>query len=197
MAIRIAVAEPLRTTNRYCHMAIHPYPPGLETSWQLSEDINVLVRPIRPEDATTERSFVDNLSADSKYFRFMNHMDKISPLLLARFTQIDYDREMALVAMLDEHTPETKMIGVARYISNPDKRSCEFALTVADEWQKRGLGRKLMERLITIASDRGLRVMEGDVLAQNSKMLRLCSALGFHTIHDNTEPEVVIVRRDL
>ncbi len=197
MAVRITVAEPLRSTNRYCHMAIHPYPPGLEKSWQLDDDITVLVRPIRPEDATTERNFVDSLSSDSKYFRFMNHMDKISPLLLARFTQIDYDREMALVAVLDEHTPEAKMIGVARYISNPDKQSCEFALTVADDWQKRGLGQKLMQRLMTIARDRGLQVMEGDVLAQNSKMLRLCTALGFHITHDNEDPEVVIVRRDL
>ena len=89
------------------------------------------------------------------------------------------------------------MIGVARYISNPDKQSCEFALTVADDWQKKGLGQKLMQRLITIAADRGLEVMEGDVLAQNSRMLRFCKALGFHITHCNEDPEVVIVRRNL
>jgi acetyltransferase len=194
---RITVAAPRSATGRYCHMAIHPYPPGLETNWQLDEDTTVLIRPIRPEDANTERAFVDNLSSESKYFRFMNHMDKISPLMLARFTQIDYDREMALVAMLGEHTEQARMIGVARYISNPDELSCEFALTVADDWQKRGLGRQLMERLIAIAGDRGLQVMEGDVLAQNSKMLRLCNSLGFHTVHDSEDPEVVIVRRDI
>ena len=195
--VRITVAAPRSATSRYCHMAIHPYPPGLETNWQLDEDTTVLIRPIRPEDANTERDFVDNLSSESKYFRFMNHMNKISPLMLARFTQIDYDREMALVAILGEHTQEARMIGVARYISNPDELSCEFALTVADDWQKRGLGRQLMERLMAIARDRGLQVMEGDVLAQNSKMLRLCASLGFHIVHDSGEPEVVIVRRDL
>jgi acetyltransferase len=194
---RITIAAPRSATSRYCHMAIHPYPPGLETNWQLDEDTTVLIRPIRPEDANTERDFVDNLSSESKYFRFMNHMNKISPLMLARFTQIDYDREMALVAILGEHSQQARMIGVARYISNPDELSCEFALTVADDWQKRGLGRQLMERLIAIARDRGLQVMEGDVLAQNSKMLRLCASLGFHIIHDSGEPEVVIVRRDL
>jgi acetyltransferase len=141
--------------------------------------------------------FVDNLSAQSKYFRFMNHMDKISPLMLARFTQIDYDREMALVAVLGEHSPQAAIIGVARYIGNPDKQSCEFALTVADAWQKQGLGHQLMLRLMAIARDRGLEVMEGDVLAQNSKMLRLCAALGFHTLRNEDDLEVVIVRREL
>jgi acetyltransferase len=197
VGVRITVAAPRSSTSRYCHMAIHPYPPGLETRWQLDADTTVLIRPIRPEDANTERDFVDNLSSESKYFRFMNHMGKISPLMLARFTQIDYDREMALVAMLGEDSKQPRMIGVARYISNPDELSCEFALTVADDMQKRGLGRQLMERLITIAGDRGLQIMEGDVLAQNSKMLRLCNSLGFHTIRDSGDPEVVIVRRDI
>ncbi len=124
-------------------------------------------------------------------------MDKISPLLLARFTQIDYDREMALVAVLGEHTPQARIIGVARYIGNPDQQSCEFALTVADSWQKKGLGRQLMLRLIAIAQDRGLEIMEGDVLAQNSKMLRLCAALDFQIQRSDNDPEVVIVRRHL
>tara|TARA_R110001599_G_scaffold353459_2_gene592761 strand:- start:7957 stop:10428 length:2472 start_codon:yes stop_codon:yes gene_type:complete len=192
-----AIATARSTTGRYNHMAIHPYPPGLETTWHLADDTDVLVRPIRPEDAKIEREFVDGLSSQSKYFRFMNHMNKISPLLLARFTQIDYDREMALVVILGEGTANTSLIGVARYICNPDETSCEFALTVADSWQKKGIGRRLMERLIAIAQERGLEVMEGDVLAENGKMLRLCHALGFHTIQNGEEPEVVIVRRKL
>ena len=197
ISAHIAIATARTSAVDYSHMAIHPYPPGLETVWQLADDTDVLVRPIRPEDATIEREFVDGLSAQSKYFRFMNHMGKISSLLLARFTQIDYDREMALVVILGEHTAQASMIGVARYICNPDRRSCEFALTVADDWQKMGIGHRLMERLIAIAQKRGVKVMEGDVLAENGKMLRLCHSLGFHTIQDNEEPEVVMVRRDL
>lgn len=185
------------STERYGHMAIHPYPPGLETTWQLPDDTAVLVRPIRPEDAKIEREFVEGLSSQSKYFRFMNHMNKISPLLLARFTQIDYDREMALIVVQGEGTEAASMIGVARYICNPDRTSCEFALAVADNWQKRGIGQRLMKRLIAIAQERGLEEMEGDVLAENGKMLRLCHSLGFHTIQNGEEPEVVIVRRDL
>jgi acetyltransferase len=193
----IAIATARTSTERYSHMAIHPYPPGLETVWHLPGDTDVLVRPIRPEDAKIEREFVDGLSSRSKYFRFMNHMNKISPLLLARFTQIDYDREMALVVILGEHTAQASMIAVARYVCNPDRRSCEFALTVADDWQKKGIGRRLMERLIAIAQERGVEVMEGDVLAENGKMLRLCHSLGFRTIQGGPDPEVVIVSRNL
>jgi acetyltransferase len=192
------IVTPVRTsTAHYGHMAIHPYPPELETMWHLSDGTDVAVRPIRPEDAGIEQAFVDNLSAESKYFRFMNRMDKITPLMLARFTQIDYDREMALVAVTGENTPDASILGVARYISNPDGQSCEFALTVDDAWQKKGIGRQLMERLMTVAHDRGLEIMEGDVLSQNTKMLRLCKKLGFRAIHDRDDPEVVMVRRHL
>jgi acetyltransferase len=194
---RITVAPAQTSTAHYGHMAIHPYPPELETMWHLSDGTDVLVRPIRPEDAGIEQEFVDNLSPESKYLRFMNRMDKLTPLMLARFTQIDYDREMALVAVVGEHTPEAAILGVARYISNPDGQSCEFALTIADSSQKKGIGRQLMERLMTVARDRGLEIMEGEVLSQNPKMLRLCKKLGFRAIYDKDDPEVVVVRRHL
>jgi acetyltransferase len=194
---RMIVAPAQTSTNRYDHMAIHPYPHELETIWHLADGSDISVRPIRPEDASIEQEFVDNLSDESKYFRFMHRMDKLTPLMLARFTQIDYDREMALVAVINENTPEARILGVARYISNPDGQSCEFALTVADSWQKRGIGRQLMQRLMTVAHDRRLEIMEGDVLSQNRKMLRLCNKLGFRTIHDKDDPEVTVVRRHL
>jgi len=194
---RIIVGRPKTSTTHYGHMAIHPYPPELETTWQLPDGTDVLVRPIRPEDAEIEQDFVQNLSPESKYFRFMQSMDKLTPMMLARFTQIDYDREMALVAVINEHTADARILGVARYVSNPDKQSCEFALTVADEWQQKGIGRQLMQRLMTVARDRGIEIMQGDVLSQNSKMLRLCERLGFRSVHRVDEPDVVEVRRHL
>jgi acetyltransferase len=194
---RVIVAPPKTSTEHYGHMAIHPYPPELETTWQLPDGTDVSVRPIRPEDAEIEQDFVQNLSAESKYFRFMQSMDKLTPLMLARFTQIDYDREMALIAVINEHTPQAHILGVVRYVSNPDKQSCEFALTVADEWQQKGIGRQLMQRLMTVARDRGIEIMEGDVLSHNSKMLRLCERLGFRAVHNPDEPDVVSVRRHL
>jgi acetyltransferase len=89
------------------------------------------------------------------------------------------------------------MLGVARYVSNPDRQSCEFALTVADADQQRGIGRQLMLRLMNIAKDRGIEIMEGEVLSHNSKMLRLCEKLGFRAVRNAEEPDVVAVRRHL
>jgi acetyltransferase len=178
-------------------MAIHPYPADLETTWQTRDGVEIVVRPIRPEDAQIEQTFVDGLSAESKYFRFMYRMGDISPVMLARFTQIDYDREMALVAVENEGTDEARLLGVARYVSNPDGQSCEFALTVADDMQKKGIGRQLMQMLMNVARDRGLSIMEGDVLAENRKMRRLCEKLGFRVARNPNDPEVLLVRRHL
>ena len=194
---RIIVAPPETTITHYGHMAIHPYPPELETTWHLDDGTDIVVRPIRPEDAIIEKSFVENLSVESRYFRFMSPIHEVSQQMLARFTQIDYDREMALVAVIGEGTEKARIIAVARYISNPDGQSCEFALTVADDWQKKGIGRQLMQRLMTFARDRGLEIMEGDVLTHNHKMHRLCKSLGFRKVHDPESPDVTVVRRHL
>ena len=194
---RIVVAAPATTTARYDHMAIHPYPIELETSWQLPDGTNVTIRPIRPEDASIEQKFVKNLSAESKYFRFMQSLEQLTPLMLARFTQIDYDSEMALIAVVKEDTEDVRIIGVVRYVSNPDRHSCEFALAVSDDYQRKGIGRHLLHRLMTIAHDRGIDVMEGEVLSNNSKMLKLMQRLNFRIVHNPEEPEVVGVRRHL
>jgi len=191
VAARITVAAPVGPVARYGHMAIHPYPPQLKTRITLVDGTDIVVRPIRPEDAKIEASFVQNLSPQSKYFRFMHGLNRLTPAMLARFTQIDYDREMALVAL--NPPDEDSMLGVVRYISNPDGTSCEFALTVADAWQSRGVGRQLMEQIIIIAHDRGLETMMGEVLTANSKMLRLCKKLGFHSVRSADDPEITIV----
>ena len=193
----LSVAPPRTSTAHYGHMAIHPYPSGLSSTWQTRDGMDIVVRPIRPEDTSIEQIFVDSLSPQSKYFRFMYRMGDISPMMLARFTQIDYDREMALVAVENEGTEKARLLGVARYVGNPDGQSCEFALTVADDMQKKGVGRQLMQLLMNVARDRGLTIMEGDVLSENRKMLRLCTKLGFRAARNSEDPEVTIVRRHL
>jgi acetyltransferase len=185
---RIEVAYPPAGAERYAHMAIHPYPAHLESRWQLPEGIDLIIRPIRPEDAEIEQTFVRGLSQESKHFRFVSALQELTPSMLARFTQIDYDREMALIAVQEEDDKETE-IGVVRYVINPDGESCEFALVVADEWQHRGIGRKLMDALMDIARDKGLKTMEGDVLANNRNMLGLVTALGF-SIGEGDEPSI-------
>jgi len=175
--------------ERYGHLAIHPYPAYLATEWHPSQGPVVTLRPIRPEDAAIEQAFVRRLSPESRHFRFMNMMRELTPLMLARFTQIDYDREMAFIATL-EHDGAEQEVGVVRYVTNPDGESCEFALAVADEWQRRGLGRRMMTLLIDVARTRGLREMNGHVLADNRPMLALCESLGFGSGESNEGPQV-------
>src|SRR5690606_23869189 len=111
----------------------------------------ITIRPIRPEDAELEQDFVYRLSAESKYFRFMEQRRELTPSMLVRFTQIDYDREMALIATRDLNGEE-QQIGVARYVILPDGESCEFAIAISDEVQGQGLGTLLMNRLMDVAT---------------------------------------------
>jgi acetyltransferase len=159
-------------------MSNHPYPADLTSVLHLADGSRVTLRAIRPEDADMEQEFVRNLSQNSRYFRFMNSVRELSPAMLARFTQIDYDREMAFVAVREEGGREIE-IGVTRYVTNPDARTCEFAIVVAEDWQGKGLGRRMLERLIEVARSRGLKAMVGHVLAVNQRMLALCGKLGF------------------
>jgi acetyltransferase len=175
---RIVVAHPRTALPRYGHMAIHPYPAHLVSEWTAPNGVRLTVRPIRPEDAEIERDFVRQLSPEARYYRFMSTMRELSPQTLARFTQIDYDREMALIAVVARNG-RAEEVGVARYVTNPDGTSCEFAIVVADEWQEHGLGHHLMSQLIEIARSRGLATMSGDILAVNQPMLAFVANLGF------------------
>jgi acetyltransferase len=175
---RIVVGRPGAALPRFGHMAIHPYPANLVSEWTAPNGGRVTVRPIRPEDAGIEQEFVKQLSPEAKYFRFMNTVRELSPQMLARFTQIDYDREMALIAVATKDGHEEE-VGVTRYITNPDGSSCEFAIVVAAKWQMHGLGRYLMTQLIEIARSRGLATMGGHILAANQPMLALAASLGF------------------
>ena len=159
-------------------MAAHPYPTELVSTWNAPDGSVVVIRPIRPEDAGIEREFVNALSPEAKYMRFMSTLKELTPAMLARFTQIDYDREMALIAVTLEGARE-EQIGVCRYIVNPDDTSCEFAIVVGEAWQRRGLGEYLMERLVETARGRGLKRMTGQIFSANTGMLDLATKLGF------------------
>jgi acetyltransferase len=180
----------------YRHMAIHPYPAELETTVTLRDGSRLRVRPIRPEDATAEIAFVASLSDESRYLRFMHHLHELTPQMLARFTQVDYDRELALVALGGKPRDE-KIVGVARYVANPDRESAEFAIVVADAWQGRGLGRALMQKLIASAKRRGFCRLVGAILGINASMQKLVGALGFRLRTDPDDPEQVTAELDL
>ena len=108
----------------------------------------------------------------------MHAVNDLTPEMLSRFTKLNYDREMAFAAFIQEQGKDV-MVGVSRYSINPDKESCEFAIALADDWQGMGLARQLMQILIEHAEHRELKIMEGTVLKNNKSMDKLMSALSF------------------
>jgi acetyltransferase len=184
---RIVIALRQPSADRYAHMAIYPYPTHLISTWQLADGRNITIRPIRPEDAEIEQAFVRGLSEEARYFRFMFSVQELSPTMLLRFTQIDYSREMALIAVTFEQDKEIEL-GVARFAINPEGESCEFALVIADVMQGKGLGQKLMTALMDAARAKGLKVMAGEVLKTNANMLKLMNRLGF-SIEDRLDDD--------
>ena len=189
-------AEVSHQLTRYSHMAIHPYPQELIQYYQLNNGVNITIRPIRPEDAVLEKDFHNRLSERTKYFRFMQALQELTPEMIVRFTQIDYDREMAFVAVTEDANMPSEL-GVGRCLMNPDGNSVEFALVVADDCHCLGIGSKLMTTLMQTAKAKGISFFEGEVLVVNKPMLSLVTKLGFsiETIADDNE--VVRVVKDL
>jgi len=195
VSARVNVDPKLRAAPGYRHMAIHPYPGELESQIELPDGTHLLVRPIKPEDADLERRFVASLSEQTRFFRFFYRLHELSPAMLVRFTQVDYDRELALLALQpDPTTPQGEsIVGVARYIEKADLESAEFAVVVADAWHRRGIAGRLMRALITAAKKKGLQRLVGTVLRANHNMLRFTAALGFVERDDPDDPDQVIV----
>ncbi|MDD5389182.1 MAG: bifunctional acetate--CoA ligase family protein/GNAT family N-acetyltransferase [Gallionellaceae bacterium] len=193
---RIIIASRVPNADRYAHMAIHPYPAHLVSTWQLPDGTDVVIRPIRPEDAELTQSFVRALSEETKYFRYMDAVRELSQAMLVRFTQIDYDREMALLAVTQVDGNEVEL-GVARFAINPDGESCEFAVVINDQWQKQGIGHKLMGVLMDVARAKGMRVMDGEVLKSNRRMLKLAEGLGFKVEAHPEDDSVRYISRKL
>jgi acetyltransferase len=166
------------------HLSVSPYPAQYESRVYLPEIGELLVRPIRPEDALLLSELFDTLSPQSIYYRFFFPMKKLSQEMMARFTQIDYDREIALVA-ISESGFEEKMLGAARVILQQNMKDAEFAVLVGDPWQGKGIGAQLLQTCLDIARERHLQNIWGVALAKNTGMLALGRKLNF-TIHPST-----------
>jgi acetyltransferase len=185
---RVVIDHAPPAAGGYQHLAILPYPASVEREWPMKGGGLYTIRPIQPDDAQMLQAFVKGLSAESRYFRFVSTMPELPKPMLARYTLIDYDREMALVAVLKDRQPggaeggfvETeRIIGVSRYITNPDQETCEFSLVVGDDFKGQGLGSRLMLSIMDFARAKGLAEIEGLILAENEAMLRLMKGLGF------------------
>ena len=174
-------------------LAITPYPVELLEHWTTPDGERLIVRPIRPEDADGHGAFFSRLSPQDIRYRFFSAMRELSPEQMARLTQIDYDREMAFIA-LRETTGET--VGVARLVCE-DERQGEFAVIVQGDMKGRGVASHLMQRLIDWARRRRLSAVVGQVLADNSPMLAFVRHLGFSVRRMPEEPDVVEARLTL
>ncbi len=194
---RIVLGDgPLVPDPTYSHLAIHPYPKNLVRATKLKSGQTVLLRPIRPEDAQAEKRFVARLSQRSMYMRFHAPLRELTLERLVRFTTIDYDREMAFVA-IDSSAEQEEIRGVARYTRNPDGTTCEFGVVVEDEWQGRGLGHALMNALESCARERGLSEIIGYVLKENEEMARLMLGRTYHAERDEDDAGVVRFVKEL
>jgi len=152
----------------------------------------VIVRPLRPEDADIEAAFLTGLSPESRHNRLLGGMIKITREYVQKLTTVDFSRDMAFAAVLMLEDREV-LIGVARYVLDADGKDCEFAIVIADAWQGRSIGRRLMEKLLSIARSRGLRRMRGEVLSANQAMLEFCRRLGFSLEHSPGDATVTRV----
>jgi acetyltransferase len=159
-------------------LAIMPYPNQYVAPFRLKAGSELLVRPIRPEDEPLIVEFHAGHSENTLRMRFFGLVRVLSRESLIRLCHLDYDRELALVAIHRENG-RPHIAGVSRYYLRPEIGSAEFAVVIGDNWQRRGLGAHLMERLIAIARERGVKRLVGQILAENGPMLRLMERLGF------------------
>jgi len=161
------------------HLVISSYPNQYEDRTVREGIGELFIRPIRPEDAPLLVELFNSLSRQSVYFRFFGPLKMLPPGMLARFTQIDYDREIALVALLGTETDE-KMLGMARVITDIyNRKNAEFSVVVGDFWQGKGIGAELLKRCLSISKERGIENVKGIVLPENTQMLALGKKLGF------------------
>lgn len=189
---RVLLAPKDRPTSR---LAIEPYPNQHTTTWKLQSGVDIVVRAIRPEDEKLIERLHGSLSEQSIRMRFFSMVKTLSRDSLIRLCHLDYAREMALVAER-KLNGQPELIGVSRYYMNPQTRTAEFAVIVSDAYQGLGLGQHLMERLVAVARERGVKELVGSVLRENRRMMALAAELGFREVHSE-EPGVAQVALDL
>lgn len=170
-------------------LAIRPYPNQWEASVKTAQGLPLLIRPIRPTDERLYGAFVEKLSPEDIRLRFLSPRKEFSHNFIARFTQIDYARAMAFVALREDGR---ELVGVARLAADPDYVSAEYAVMVRSDLKGQGIGWELMHHLIRYAESEGLRDLHGDVLAANTRMLTMCRELGFNVAAD---PEDLSLRK--
>jgi L-amino acid N-acyltransferase YncA len=184
-------AVPARNSARAAARAKRAGSESLRWIDTLRDGTHVIIRLIRKEDAPLERAFIEHLSAESRRMRFLGQMREPSEEMLRRLTDIDYNNEMAFIALV-HRDGRTLEIGVARYSRSRDGKFCECAVTVSDEWHHRGLATLLMHHLIDVARARGIRTMVSYDAIDNGQMRELATFLGFKRTADPEDSGMVV-----
>jgi acetyltransferase len=174
----------------YDHLVISPFPEHLTKKVKIKNGQEVMLRPIRPEDEPLEAEMFEKLSRETIYFRFFGYVPKVSHKFLVHFTHIDYDRELAIVAEIEENGRKM-LAAVVRLVNDALDRSAEFAIVVADPWHRQGLGTILTDYMLDIAKTRGLEKITAEVLATNEVMLGMFDRRGFEIVSRNGTSYVV------
>ncbi len=170
--------KPVNPKHRYKHLVISPYPSEYITEFKLKDGRTSLLRPIKPEDEEMEKEMFSNFSERTQKFRFFSVIKDISHDQLVRYTQTDYDREIAIIAELEENGKKV-MAGVGRLIADQYNEAAEFAVVVADPWHNQGLGNKFLDYLMDIAKERGIHKVYANILLENYIMLHMFRKRGF------------------
>jgi acetyltransferase len=178
-------------------LAIRPYPKELEEPIRLKDGRELILRPVLPEDEPAFQRAMAKLTPEEIRLRFFTPIKALTHLQTARFTQIDYDREMALVLAEPTLPGKAEVFGVARIAADPDNERAEYAIIVRHDMTGMGLGFLLMRRIIDCAGKRGIGEIFGDVLRENTRMLQMCEKLGFAQTAHPEEPGLVRVVLDL
>lgn len=192
---RVVLHPPAMDEASRPRLAIRPYPRRYVGAWRTRDGVTLTIRPIRPEDEPLMAKFHGTLSEQSVYFRYLHPLrlsQRVAHERLARICFIDYDREMVLVA---ERAQE--ILGVGRLSRIHWRDEAEFALLVSDRFQRHGLGRELLKRLIDIGRRENLRRVVGYIAPENQPMLTLARSLGFRTRRPPDDPTVVEAVLDL
>jgi acetyltransferase len=192
--VAVAAVEPKFKGSGHPRFAVRPYPSEWERHLTIADARRVFVRPIRPEDEHFYSKFLARVSPEDLRLRFFAPLRTFSHVFIARLTQIDYARAMAFVA-IDEQRDE--LLGVVRLHSDANYQSGEYAILLRSDLKGQGLGWKLMELMIDYAGREGLERIEGQILSENTAMLRMCGELGFHLEHDRDDPFIMVAKLSL
>jgi acetyltransferase len=179
------------------HLAIRPYPQDLEEISQITSGQEVLIRPIRPEDETAHHFFISHTKPEDVYFRFFRAVNNLSHSQMARFTQIDYDREMAFIVVKKNEEGIDETIAVIRVVSDADNNEAEFAIIVRSDMQKQGIGHKLMRKMIEYCRERGTNRLIAQTLSNNYAMQKLAKHFDFTMTHNKDDEQTVSLSLDL